>query len=159
MRVKPTNSRIHSQLDDAELAVFLSGLAAVSRPIVSQWFRTRPDIEIKADTSPVTIADRTVELALRDAIANHPLNQIAKDGDEPRNKIEELQRLAVNVEAQLAVLDMEDEVLGHMAKLLSLDAMAFAEEVAELAYLAAGQVPETADFRSPAAGVKLFVNF
>ena len=70
MRVKPTNSRIHSQLDDAELAVFLSGLAAVSRPIVSQWFRTRPDIEIKADTSPVTIADRTVELALRDAIAS-----------------------------------------------------------------------------------------
>ena len=64
--------------------------------------------------------------SLRDAIANHPLNQIAKDGDEPRNKIEELQRLAVNVEAQLAVLDMEDEVLGHMAKLLSLDAMAFA---------------------------------
>ena len=70
MRVKPTNSRIHSQLDDAELAIFLSGLAAVSRPIVSQWFRTRPDIEIKADTSPVTIADRTVELALRDAIAS-----------------------------------------------------------------------------------------
>ena len=95
---------------------------------------------------------------LRDAIANHPLNQIANSGDEPRNKIEELQRLAVNVEAQLR-LDMEDEVLGHMAKLLSLDAMAFAEEVAELAYLAAGQVPETADFRSPAAGVKLFVNF
>ena len=104
-------------------------------------------------------ANRQAIDSLRNAIANHPLNQIAKDGDEPRNKIEELQRLAVNVEAQLAVLDMEDEVLGHMAKLLSLDAMAFAEEVAELAYLAAGQVPETADFRSPAAGVKLFVNF
>ena len=49
---------------------FFSGLAAVSRPIVSRWFRARPDIEIKADTSPVTIADRTVELALRDAIAS-----------------------------------------------------------------------------------------
>ena len=63
VKVKPSHSRIHSQLDNAELAVFLSGLAAVSRPIISQWFRARPDIEIKPDTSPVTIADRTVELA------------------------------------------------------------------------------------------------
>ena len=70
VKVKPSHSRIHSQLDNAELAVFLSGLAAVSRPIISQWFRARPDIEIKPDTSPVTIADRTVELALRDAIAS-----------------------------------------------------------------------------------------
>jgi histidinol phosphatase-like enzyme (inositol monophosphatase family) len=64
------HSRIHSELDNAELAVFLSSLATVSRPIIAHWFRAHPDIEIKADTSPVTIADKTVELALRDAIAS-----------------------------------------------------------------------------------------
>ena len=67
---KRAHSRIHSQLDNAELAVFLSSLATVSRPIIAHWFRAHPDIEIKADTSPVTIADKTVELALRDAIAS-----------------------------------------------------------------------------------------
>ena len=67
---KRAHSRIHSQLDNAELAVFLSNLATVSRPIIAHWFRAHPDIEIKADTSPVTIADKTVELALRDAIAS-----------------------------------------------------------------------------------------
>ena len=104
-------------------------------------------------------ANRQAIESLRSAIANHPLNK--KDGgiDAPRNKIEELQQLAMGVEAQLAILDMEDEVLGHMAKLLSLDAMAFAEEVAEIAYLANDEVPNAAEFRSPAAGVKLFVNF
>ena len=104
-------------------------------------------------------ANRQAIESLRSAIANHPLNK--KDGgiDAPRNKIEELQQLAKGVEAQLAILDMEDEVLGHMAKLLSLDAMAFAEEVAEIAYLANDEVPNAAEFRSPAAGVKLFVNF
>ena len=104
-------------------------------------------------------ANRQAIESLRSAIANHPLNK--KDGgiDAPRNKIEELQQLAMGVEAQLAILDMEDEVLGHMAKLLSLDAMAFAEEVAEIAYLANNEVPNAAEFRSPAAGVKLFVNF
>jgi len=104
-------------------------------------------------------ANRQAIESLRSAIANHPLNK--KDGgiDAPRNKIEELQQLAMGVEAQLAILDMEDEVLGYMAKLLSLDAMAFAEEVAEIAYLANDEVPNAAEFRSPAAGVKLFVNF
>ena len=104
-------------------------------------------------------ANRQAIESLRSAIANHPLNK--KDGgiDAPRNKIEELQQLAMGVEAQLAILDMEDEVLGHMAKLLSLDAMAFAEEVAEIAYLANDEVPNAAEFRSPAAGVKLFLNF
>lgn len=105
-------------------------------------------------------ANRQAIESLRAAIASHPLNRMNAGVDAPANKIEELERLAMNVEAQLAILDMEDEVLGHMAKLLSLDAMAFAEEVAELAYLENGDTPGMADdFRSPAAGVKLFVNF
>ena len=70
MRAKSTHSRVHSQLDNAELAFFLSGLVAVSRPIISQWFRARPNIEIKADASPVTIADKNVEIAFRTAIAS-----------------------------------------------------------------------------------------
>ena len=104
-------------------------------------------------------ANRQAIESLQSAIANHPLNQADGDIDAPRNKIEELQRLAISIEAQLAILEMEDEVLGHMAKLLSLDAMAFAEEVAEIAYLADEETPNNAEFRSPAAGVKLFVNF
>ena len=105
-------------------------------------------------------ANRQAIESLRAAIANHPLNGTNVGFDAPANKIEELERLAMNVEAQLAILDMEDEVLGHMAKLMSLDAMAFAEEVAELAYLENSDTPGMADdFRSPAAGVKLFVNF
>ena len=104
-------------------------------------------------------ANRQAIESLQSAIANHPLNQADGDIDAPRNKIEELQRLAISIEAQLAILEMEDEVLGHMAKLLSLDAMSFAEEVAEIAYLANEEVPNNAEFRSPAAGVKLFVNF
>ena len=104
-------------------------------------------------------ANRQAIESLRAAIANHPLNRAGDGVDAPRSKIEELQRLEMNVEAQLAILDMEDEVLGHMAKLLSLDAMAFAEEVAERAYLENEQMLDAPDFRSPAAGVKLFVSF
>mgnify|MGYP001480846935 CR=1 FL=1 len=68
--VELTDSRIHNQLDNAELAVFLSDLSAFSRPIISKWFRAHPNIEIKPDASPVTIADKNIELAIRGAIAN-----------------------------------------------------------------------------------------
>ena len=61
-------TRIHSQLGPAELADFLSGLPATSRPIIDRWFRAAPDIQMKSDASPVTVADREVETALRAAL-------------------------------------------------------------------------------------------
>ena len=59
---------IHGQLDDDGLAAFLGGLPAVSRPVISQWFRSGGTVEWKSDDSPVTMADKAAELALRDAI-------------------------------------------------------------------------------------------
>ena len=52
-----------------DIIKFLAGLPLVSRPIIAKWFRQNPTIETKADASPVTIADRLAETALRAAIA------------------------------------------------------------------------------------------
>ena len=65
-------NRVHSQLDNVALADFLSGLPAVSRPIIREWFRSGHDVEWKADDSPVTMADKSVELALREVLAALP---------------------------------------------------------------------------------------
>lgn len=43
-------------------------LADNARPIVRQYFRTRPEIDSKQDQSPVTIADRKIELMMRELI-------------------------------------------------------------------------------------------
>ena len=56
------------QCATTDMIVFLAGLPSVSRPIISKWFRQNPKTEIKTDSSPVTIADRSVEIALRTAI-------------------------------------------------------------------------------------------
>ena len=58
---------------DAEIeriAGFAATLNRISRPIIAESFRREPDIERKADLSPVTIADKSVEAALREAIAD-----------------------------------------------------------------------------------------
>ena len=56
------------QCTPADMIEFLAGLPMLSRPIVAKWFRQNPKTETKSDSSPVTIADRSVETALRVAI-------------------------------------------------------------------------------------------
>lgn len=51
-----------------EAAEFAHALADLVRPIVRRYFRTRLDIHSKCDESPVTIADREAERAMRDMI-------------------------------------------------------------------------------------------
>src|SRR5438309_8333181 len=55
--------------DDADLYLsFAAELADLVRPIVLSYFRTPLEVTSKSDDSPVTIADRTVELRLRERI-------------------------------------------------------------------------------------------
>ncbi len=51
------------------LGAFLDRLGDIARPILSRHFRSGLAVERKADDSPVTRADREVETALRQAIA------------------------------------------------------------------------------------------
>lgn len=57
------------QCAPADMIAFLAGLPLVSRPVITKWFRQSPTIETKQDSSPVTIADQSVERDLRAAIA------------------------------------------------------------------------------------------
>lgn len=52
-----------------EFAAFAATLADAVRPLSLGWFRRRLAVDDKADESPVTIADRQVETALREQIA------------------------------------------------------------------------------------------
>ncbi|MDB2390384.1 histidinol phosphate phosphatase [Alphaproteobacteria bacterium] len=66
---KPLSATSVGQLNSDELALFLAGLTDLSRPIINTYFRALPDVMTKADSTPVTIADKSVEQALRGAIA------------------------------------------------------------------------------------------
>ena len=67
---------------------------------------------------------------LREAIAAHPMNRDGGAGDgDPASAIA---RVLAESEAKLAVLSQEEAVIGHMARLLSLDAQSFAKEMEEM---------------------------
>ena len=65
------------------------------------------------------------------AIGSHPMNsQIALDG-ENISKPEYLRRMVADAEAELALIDQEQQILGFMAKIVALDAMVLSEEIAD----------------------------
>ena len=58
-----------------------------------------------------------------------------------------------DTESELAILQQEETILGYMAKLVALDAMALSEEGLN-AEIADSDIP---DMSSPAASVDLFI--
>jgi inositol-phosphate phosphatase/L-galactose 1-phosphate phosphatase/histidinol-phosphatase len=55
----------------AELVALAHSLADAARPISARYFRTQVKIDDKSDASPVTIADREAETAMRDLLTRH----------------------------------------------------------------------------------------
>lgn len=71
-------------IDDA--SAFAAELADAARPIIREYFRTGVFVDIKADDSPVTVADRTVEKTLRELIEKRfPDHGIAGEEFGPKN--------------------------------------------------------------------------
>ena len=69
-----------------QAAAFANDLADAARPIIRQYFRTGVVVDSKADDSPVTIADRTVEARLREMIEGRfPDHGIAGEEYGPKN--------------------------------------------------------------------------
>ena len=55
--------------EDPDYAAFAEGLADAARPVALRHFRTPLQVDTKADASPVTVADREIEAAMRAGIA------------------------------------------------------------------------------------------
>lgn len=75
---------------------------------------------------------------LANTIARHPLNASASRDATPRSRQDVIRDLLGETEAQLALLDQEVEIIGHMARLVALDATAVS------LHLTQGDSPENA---------------
>ncbi len=91
---------------------------------------------------------------LMSRIQSHKMNAQAEDDGRPVTHEEQLRRMAANAEAELALLDQEEGILGYMAKLVALDAMALAEDSLD-AELSDSDTPGS---QGPAGAVTFFMN-
>ncbi len=85
------------------------------------------------------------------AIERHPAaTHTAADG-QPLSKEDHIRQIIADGEAEIALLDQQDKILGYMAKLVALDAMALSENVMD-AEMADSDIP-------PVDGVTTAVGF
>lgn len=88
------------------------------------------------------------------AINAHPMNVQPEFDGQPLSKQDYLRQLISEGESSIAVLDQEENILGYMAKLVALDAMALTEGLSDDA-LALDDDGE--DLSSPASAVEFFI--
>ncbi|MFP6772648.1 MAG: hypothetical protein VCE74_09975 [Alphaproteobacteria bacterium] len=92
------------------------------------------------------------------AIRHHPMNADTNTGAQlagsPASKGDYIRQMLADTHAAVAILEQEQNILGYMAKLVALDALALSEQVMD-GELADSNIPDTA---SPATTVKYFVN-
>ena len=92
---------------------------------------------------------------LQQAIASHAMQRALYDGEEQLTRESFVRQLMADVEADLALLQQEDEMLGYMARLVAMDAEAFQ---IELTYGAMPETQQAAHASKPANMVGFFVN-
>ena len=67
-------------------------------------------------------------------ITQHTMTQTQSADGESLTKEQYLRQMVVDAQAQVALIDQEDTLLGYMAKLVALDALALSEEVMDAEY-------------------------
>ena len=85
------------------------------------------------------------------AIKNHPSSELAGPHQEGQSKSDFIRQIMHGLEANLAILDQEKQILGYMAKVVSLDARALAESLPE------AQVVRK-DSNKPLKAIEFFIN-
>lgn len=89
------------------------------------------------------------------AINRHPMNAKAEIDGTPVSKQDYLRQLAAENEAEIATVKQEEGILGFMAKLIGLDALALSEAVTGAD---PQEEPEKRDNASVASAVEFFVS-
>jgi len=76
------------------------------------------------------------------AVNAHPMNQAPELDGQPMTQADYLRYLVADSQSDLALVDQERAILGYMARLVSLDALALSEDVAEPETLAMADNPQ-----------------
>lgn len=93
---------------------------------------------------------------LKLAIQNHPMSNKSTLSKDPKNKMDAINNYIHNIESEIAVLEMKEEMINYMAKIVALDAMGLAEKVAFSSENENGVI--SSNFNDPINVISVFTN-
>jgi hypothetical protein len=124
------------------------------------------DIKILADTS-INLSKKSKYFdqyqinkdavrQLQSAIEKHPMNTKDILSKNPKNKIEAVRNYLHNLDTEIAVLEMKEQMINYMAKIVALDAMNLAETVAFTLNVQGNK--KSNNFNDPVNAISVFTN-
>ena len=87
-------------------------------------------------------------------IQNHRMNASASDGDTVLTKSEYIRKMVTDTQAELAILNQEQTIMGYMAKIVALDAAALSDELIDAEIIDSDIAPKP----SLASAVDFFIS-
>jgi len=93
---------------------------------------------------------------LKLAIQNHPMSNKSTLSKDPKNKMDAINNYILNIQSEIAVLEMKEEMINYMAKIVALDAMGLAEKVAFSSENENGVI--LSNFNDPINVISVFTN-
>ena len=91
--------------------------------------------------------------SLRDAINKHPMSNF-NSSSVTSNKINTINNYIENIENEVAIIELKEELLNYMAKLVALDAMQLAENISENNE----DVNNSKNYNDPNDALEFFIN-
>tara|TARA_B100001063_G_scaffold174206_1_gene163287 strand:- start:33 stop:557 length:525 start_codon:yes stop_codon:yes gene_type:complete len=93
---------------------------------------------------------------LKIAIKNHPMNEKSVLSNNSDNKLDAIANYIYNIETEIAVLEMKEQMMSYMAKIVVLDTMNLAENVSGIKQNLNGTFPSGENYNDPENIIDIF---
>jgi hypothetical protein len=93
---------------------------------------------------------------LKIAIKNHPMNEKSVLSNNSDNKLDTIANYIYNIETEIAVLEMKEQMMSYMAKIVVLDAMNLAENVSGIKQNLDGTFTSGENYNDPENVIDIF---
>jgi hypothetical protein len=107
----------------------------------------------KSKYAEAYIKNKTAISRLKEAITKHPMSSFDSKSA-TSNKINSINNYVENIESEVAIIELKEELLNYMAKLVALDAMQLAENITENI----NDENHSKNFNDPNDAIEFFIN-
>ena len=91
--------------------------------------------------------------SLRKAIKKHPMSNLNQNSIS-EDKLQSIKGYIENIETEVAIIELKEELLNYMAKLVALDAMQLAENLSD----ESDDVNNSKNYNDPNDAIEFFIN-
>ena len=108
----------------------------------------------KSKYSQAYTKNKNAIISLKQAIEKHPMSNFNSESITSKNNINSIKNYIENIETEVAIIELKEEMLNYMVKLVALDAMNLAENISEIT----DENNQVKNYNDPNDALEFFIN-